>query len=55
MISLSIEGYYLWPMNTVFWDVFTMVSITDVFWDFGILINLRNPEDGGDMFSESRF
>jgi hypothetical protein len=29
LFSLSIDGYYLWSKNTVFWDAFTSVSIID--------------------------
>jgi hypothetical protein len=31
---LSIEGYNLWSENTVFWEAFMVVSITDAFWDY---------------------
>jgi hypothetical protein len=34
LISLSIEGCYLWPKNTVFWDAFMAISSIDAFWDF---------------------
>jgi hypothetical protein len=56
LISLSIEGYYLWSKNAVFWDAFMVVSTIDVsmerlissasmvrhLWNH---IPLRNPED----------
>jgi hypothetical protein len=29
--SLSIDGYNLWSRNTVFWEDFTTVSITNTF------------------------
>jgi hypothetical protein len=31
LISLSIEVYYLWANNTVFWDALTAVTVTDAF------------------------
>jgi hypothetical protein len=34
LLSLSTQGYYVGSKNTVFWDVFTAVSMADVFWDF---------------------
>jgi hypothetical protein len=34
VLSLSIEGHHKMLKNSVFWDVFTEVSIKDVFWDF---------------------
>jgi hypothetical protein len=29
LISLSIEGYYVWSKSTVFWDAFTAVSVIE--------------------------
>jgi hypothetical protein len=34
LISLSVEGYYVVSKKTVFWDVFSTITMTDVFWDF---------------------
>jgi hypothetical protein len=34
LVSISVEESYVGSKNTVFWDVFTAVSVTDVFWDF---------------------
>jgi hypothetical protein len=44
LISLSIEGNYVGPKNTVFWDAFNAVSITGIFWDFPELINAAYSE-----------
>jgi hypothetical protein len=33
-ISLYIDGYSVRPKNSVLWDAFTAVSITDVFWGY---------------------
>jgi hypothetical protein len=54
LISLSIEVYYLWSKNTVFWDAFTVVSTTDALWDFipcsssytEVLANVLSPSSG---------
>jgi hypothetical protein len=32
-ISLPTEGYYVKPKNAAFWDEFTVVTITNLFWD----------------------
>jgi hypothetical protein len=32
--GLSIEGYYVGLKNIVFWGVFMVVSMMDIFWDF---------------------
>jgi hypothetical protein len=67
LISFSIAGYYLWSKNAVFWDVITAILMIDIFWNFApccsgynrrfgeniaSMFTLKNPEDGGDMFSE---
>jgi hypothetical protein len=30
VMSLSIERYYVWSENTVFWDAFPAISIIDI-------------------------
>jgi hypothetical protein len=42
LISLSREGLYVGQKNTVFWDVFTAVSMIAFFWDF---VPMSIPED----------
>jgi hypothetical protein len=31
VISLSIEGYYLWSKSAAFWEAFMVVSVIDAF------------------------
>jgi hypothetical protein len=42
LISLSIEGCYVWSRNTVLCDAF-MASIKDAFWDFVPCSSGLNP------------
>jgi hypothetical protein len=34
LLSRSIEEYYQWLKNTVFWGDFMVVSVKDVLWNF---------------------
>jgi hypothetical protein len=50
-ISLKLKEYYVASKNAVFWDAFTAVTRTNVFWEFhgNTILESYHPEDGGNI------